>query len=381
MSNIRFFKASSGYTAHINSFYAQHPEFRELNYESGLDAFFDDCFSWADFWKKNLEKTGKFHVCEVVFNNEVLQKKWALENNFKFSHDNWQHEILIEQLCNFKPDVLFITDIYNYAGWYKDIKKIIPSLKLVLAWDGILWHKPGTFSECDIVLSCVEDSVEFYRLNGKRSFFFPFGFEKSILNKLTKNPVPYEVSFVGSIVLIPGYHYGRLRSISHLSAKVPMNIWASNFVQPGMPLIKGQVKRLLNLKFREFADVMRIALKNRGELFGKAMYNTLYNSKFTFNTHGDNSLTKAANFRLTEATGVGSCLVTDWKENISNYFDPENEIVTYRTIDEAAEKINYLLENENKRKAIAEAGQLRTLNEYSFEKRINDFVTYLNTQL
>ena len=77
--------------------------------------------------------------------------------------------------------------------------------------------------------------------------------------------------------------------------------------------------------------------------------------------------------RLFEATGVGSCLVTDWKPNISEFFEPDKEVVVYKSPAECLEKINYLLNNENKRKEIARAGQKKTVETYSFEKRIRDF--------
>lgn len=40
---------------------------------------------------------------------------------------------------------------------------------------------------------------------------------------------------------------------------------------------------------------------------------------------------------------MGACLVTDWKENLHEMFEPEKEVVTYRSADEMVEKVNYLL--------------------------------------
>ena len=86
--------------------------------------------------------------------------------------------------------------------------------------------------------------------------------------------------------------------------------------------------------------------------------------------------------RLFETTGVGACLITDWKENLADLFEPDAEVLTYRTAAECAEKVKYILEHENERRSIAEAGQVRTLREHTFENRareidkiIRDFLT------
>ncbi len=73
--------------------------------------------------------------------------------------------------------------------------------------------------------------------------------------------------------------------------------------------------------------------------------------------------------RLFEATGVGSCLLTDWKENLHELFAPDAEVLTYRTADEAVEKVEYILKNEAVRRQIAAAGQRRTLRDHNFDYR------------
>jgi spore maturation protein CgeB len=61
--------------------------------------------------------------------------------------------------------------------------------------------------------------------------------------------------------------------------------------------------------------------------------------------------------------------LTDWKENLSELFEPDVEVLTYRTAEECAEKVRYILDNEELRRRIAEAGQRRTLREHNFENR------------
>ena len=66
---------------------------------------------------------------------------------------------------------------------------------------------------------------------------------------------------------------------------------------------------------------------------------------------------------------MGACLITDWKINLPEMFEPDAEIVAYRTPEECAEKVRYLLDHESERQAIAAAGQRRTLQDHTYEKR------------
>jgi spore maturation protein CgeB len=107
------------------------------------------------------------------------------------------------------------------------------------------------------------------------------------------------------------------------------------------------------------------------------MYQTMSDSKITINSHIDAVGPSAANMRLFEATGTGTCLLTDWKENIADYFVLGKEIVVFRSKEECLEKIKYLLAHENERALIAKAGQERTLKEYSLEQRVVKFSDFL----
>ncbi|MDQ3755068.1 MAG: glycosyltransferase, partial [Acidobacteriota bacterium] len=82
----------------------------------------------------------------------------------------------------------------------------------------------------------------------------------------------------------------------------------------------------------------------------------------------DISPVSASNMRLFEATGVGSCLLTDWRANISTLFEPDREVVTYRNAEECIEKATYLLDHESERQQIARAGQRRTLREHTYAR-------------
>ena len=110
-----------------------------------------------------------------------------------------------------------------------------------------------------------------------------------------------------------------------------------------------------------------------GQAWGREMFEILDRSKITLNHHGD-IFPYANNMRLFEATGVGTLLITDWKDNLGEMFVPDKEVLAYRTPEECAELIRYYLAHENERLAVARAGQARTLRDHTYYQRTQELL-------
>ena len=110
---------------------------------------------------------------------------------------------------------------------------------------------------------------------------------------------------------------------------------------------------------------------------GLNMYQTLQNSLVTFNKHTEAAGTVIGNMRLFEATGVGTCLLTDTGDNMNSLFEENSEVVVYNNLHECKEKLKFLLENESTRRNIAKAGMSRTLKDHSLENRCSELNQYL----
>ncbi len=319
---------------------------------------------------------------ECIINAEIAQKKWAAENGFTYSPENWELDILLAQLKAFKPDVFFSHDyVYLNPALRKRIREENPSIKYVFGWDGFGMNDKTRLEGCDMVLSCAQSILDFYAANGFATYLFNFGFEKSLLDRLQLNRNLHKVAFTGSVTVGNNMYNGRISLLAGLSRQVPTALFLSALTENKIYLAKSILKKLKAGQFGLVKDVLRLIQKNKGSRFGMDMYQTLADSRFTFNTHGDIVTTEAANVRLFEATGVGSCLVTDWKPNLNKFFEPDKEVVTYKSLDECVEKVKYLMEHEDGRAAIAKAGQLRTLTHHSYEKRIGDFLKLLESKI
>jgi spore maturation protein CgeB len=101
----------------------------------------------------------------------------------------------------------------------------------------------------------------------------------------------------------------------------------------------------------------------------------------TLNHHVDVAEAYAGNLRLFEATGVGTLLVTDWKKNLHEMFEPGKEVIAYRTSEECVELVRYYLDHDDERREIAAAGQRRTLRDHTYHQRMQELVSLVQKHL
>jgi spore maturation protein CgeB len=107
----------------------------------------------------------------------------------------------------------------------------------------------------------------------------------------------------------------------------------------------------------------------KSPVYGLEMFQVLHDSHVVLNAHADSSPQYVSNMRLFETTGVGTCMLVDWKENLADLFDVDKEVVAYRSVGECLEKVQWLSEHPEEGAAIAIAGQKRTLAEHTFSHR------------
>ncbi|MEO8399863.1 MAG: glycosyltransferase, partial [Ignavibacteriaceae bacterium] len=116
-------------------------------------------------------------------------------------------------------------------------------------------------------------------------------------------------------------------------------------------------------------------------VYGTDMYKTIAKSKVVLNVHANSSPRFASNMRLFETTGVGTCLLTDWKENLPSLFNEAEEIVSYKNDEECIEKTEWLLKNKNEYLNVGKRGQKRTLEDHTYDSRVENLLSIINKNL
>jgi spore maturation protein CgeB len=76
------------------------------------------------------------------------------------------------------------------------------------------------------------------------------------------------------------------------------------------------------------------------------------------------------NCTLFEAAGCGAFQIADWKPSLQELFEPEREIVTFRTRQELKDKVDYYLAHPKERHKIANRAYVRAHREHTYEIRL-----------
>jgi spore maturation protein CgeB len=401
--NMRLIRLAYNYPSYLRQFYAQHPDLKKQTYDMQYQTLMADCFGRADFLTHALSKLG-YEGWEPVINAEPMQKVWAHETGVSYKPETWLIDIMIQQVKLFQPDILVISNNASYTvDFVHHLRSECSSIRLIIGLCGAPYLHDSAVKACDLVLSNIPSLVADFRKNGQRCEYMPHAFEPRVLDKVNRaSEQTVGFSFIGSIVKGTGFHNQRERLLKKLVQETELQIWA-DVIQPSLrelwllrvrqklykavqagksiPGGKGLLHRIPKVKYYANMDHPpdlshyvdeAIAIRSKPAVFGLAMYKILYESFMTLNTHIDVSDQFASNMRLYEATGVGTCLLTDWKPNLRELFEPDIEVVTYRDSEEAVEKVRYLLANEKERRKIAKAGRHRTLRSHTYDIRAQE---------
>lgn len=389
---MRFLIVNMDYQLFINDLYAAHPGLDKQRYEEQMRVRNESLFGMADFYSSNLRKLGH-EAWDIRVNNEFMQKAWAREYGIQIgestpaerrakmvlqrirciarntplqyvkplfrpvlrslvSQPTWFYEALAAQIKHYKPDVLLNLAMGSVSSGF--LKEVESYVRLLMGQIASSLPQGEDFHVYDLVISSLPNLVEHFRRLGVPSELNRLAFEPAVLLKLEDQGPEIPVSFVGSL---SAAHQSRVRLLEYLCSHLEISVWGNG------------VDRL--------SQGSPIRSKYKSTAWGVEMYQILHRSKITINHHIDVAESYANNLRLFEATGVGTLLITDWKENLYEMFEPGREVVAYRSPEECVELVQYYLDHNDEREAIARAGQERTLQEHTYYHRMQELLDIL----
>ncbi len=370
---MKFLIVDTYYPSFLRSFYTRRPDLASCPYAEQWQALMAQCFGTADFYSSNLVKLGH-EATEVVPNCEPLQRRWAEEHDLKLgagrwkvrlrrgvvpwlerNADDWFYPVLMAQVKHYLPDVLYIHDMNGIQPAF--IRQVRPYVRLVVGQIASPVATGADFHDYDLVLSSFPHFVTRFRQQGLASEYFRLGFEPQILGRLTE-VVGHRVVFIGG--LTPA-HSERIDFLEAVTSTQPLDVWGygGHSLSLQSPLYKA----------------------HHGEAWALDMYSLLHSADIVLNHHINTAENYANNMRLYEATGVGAFLLTDAKDNLHTLFQPGQEVVAYRSAPECAELIGYYREHAEERRAIAQAGQQRTLHDHTYYHRMEELQEILSSRL
>jgi hypothetical protein len=381
----RFLKIQTTERVYLDRFFQLYPDAKRLSYDGLFEQFVRGCCGWNTNYTRYLTALGN-EAHEICINFEFLQKLWAKEHGVKYNSQNWLREIVAAQLNEFKPDVVFLDDLYFCdAGVRQFLRESCPNPVKIVGWRAAPTEDYSAFRDVDLMLTCTPLFVKQLRDHGANAEMVLHAFEPAILELIGPQPRNIDFSFLGHIVLRDGFHNDRLALVKHLLDLTNLEVWGHFGESQKLSIQRRAVAKLgrtmegMGLSIPALTQAppgpVATALKRaypgrfHDSVIALEYFKILSRSKMTLNNHIDCAGEFAGNIRLFEATGMQCCLVTDWKVNLPEMFEPDVEIVTYRTPAECAEKVRYLLDHDDERQSIAAAGQRRTLRDHTYRQR------------
>lgn len=391
------------------------PDLDAASYRDLYGAYGQLSLTYSDTMPNEMRALGN-EVEDFVVDCELLQTRWARENGFKIEGE-WPHggrvDVAVAQILQARPDVLYLQGASApvYAQILaEDLKGQIPNLRLVVGYVGVPMAKGGA-DHIDRLISCAPCIRSQLLQQGLPSDVIYHGFDHAVLDKLPARRVArgestdvarvHGLAFLGQTGF-SGFssHVDRYWNLVRLMLSTDLEIWGkegqegelerhhdpvSDVLVDLVPLLgslAGQVpaaavvhmlQDVMRRRFGSITPKMPIGNLFPGRVhtpvFGLDMYELLAASRIIFNRHISEVTDCAANMRMFETTGMGGCLVTESASNLRDLFEADIEVVTYTSIEEAEEKIRYLLDHPAECEAIADAGRRRTLRDHTLKNR------------
>ena len=421
----------------LNDFWKEK-NLKYKNFNEIIKLYKEDNILLPGSWSNEMEKNN-FQVFETVYSDINVQQKWIYENNLLNEFLNCTEVdkyffILKEQIKKFKPDIIF-----NYAGanlffpphYILKLKQLLKDKVLMISYWGDEFMVPdynykSFFKFYDLIFTSSSAYTKIFNNHGFHNVYTLGNcFEPNIVTKNSRSK-KHNLTFSG----VTGYgfidHIGRYDKLVNIMSRTDLKIWSTEpkynykkklillklfsklpskldyVVNKGLQrFLPSKYKLILNEIFEAsniYKNTGNIFLKkdyftdkkNLKQLFPRRVYKSftetknyydlIKNSNICLNLHRDEHA-DIGNIRCFETTGLGSCLITDHGKSMKEFFDIENEIVGFETLEEFEEKYNFLKNNPKKIEDIALAGQNKTLKYHTTKQRVEKFIEILNVYL
>jgi spore maturation protein CgeB len=389
------------YPGYLKYFYEKYPDIRNLSYDEHCNLLLNDTTEFVGSYTKNFRKLGIEANC-LIANDISLQNKWRLEN---ILNNRSIDDVLYHQVNSYSPDILWIENLNGIdCEWLNNIRERIKNIRLIVAYHCSPYNQNllRKLKCVDFVITCTPGLKVALEKEGLRSYLVYHGFDHDLLPRLndTSNEVKKDLIFSGSLTTGGDLHNKRIALIEHLlSEKIKIDLHA-NVEKAYRIRIKQSIYFLTNLLKKlnlekltdglQFFEYGKSPVRSYSKTllnsiskpaFGINMYNLFNMSKIVLNNHIGVAGDFAGNMRLFEVTGIGSCLLTDNKKNMSDLFDTTNEVVVYDNPEDCIRKVKWLLENEEERKRIALNGHKKTIESHTVEKRAKTIIEIIKSEL
>jgi spore maturation protein CgeB len=356
---VRIFIVDTWYPGAVDAHYARMPGLSDERYETQWRSLMDTFFGTADSYSHHLGQLG--HVAhEYIVNAAPLQDAWAREHGLRRNVvprllRRPSAELVLAQAEDFRPDVVYVQNLSVLSP--QTLRALRERARLLVGQIASELPPVTQLEVFDVITTSFPHFIDRFP-DGVTGEYLRIGFEPRVLEHVDRDE-RYGAVFAGS--LGRSQHDRGNGIVAAAADRVEIDFWGRGY--------------------DDWPPDSAVSRRYHGEAWGIDMYRVLAAGRISINRHIDVAEDYANNMRLYESTGVGAMLLTDSKRNLGDLFEVGAEVVAYTDADDLAAKIVYFLGHDEERKAIAAAGQRRTLAEHTYAGRMRDLLAILSQHL
>ena len=374
---------------------------------------------------KLLEKEG-FIIEEIYTNNKDYIKYLCLKNNLNQSKDFFQN--IIEFINFYKPNIIIYRDIdvlntnqikeINFKLKFKIVSVLLSgfpprNIDYFRMFSHIIFRNPCMISEfrkfCNsssLIYHCFNSNIltnlkiknfderekdfsfdgssysDGYYKHKKRYYYLNNILQKKLISchLHERNNFYHYLTFINFFFFKKlNFIFKILKNVYYFTNIISHFIFKKKFKRIEKILNEMEnFKEEKNINFYGGPLILMFFNFVKKTLFGKNYYKSINNSKNCLNIHTEGCGDCSGNIRLFEITGLGSCMISEKFKNMSELFEDGKEYVSYNSLDELEEKINFLRKNPKISETIAKNGHIKTLNFHTDRNRVQEYSTVLN---
>jgi hypothetical protein len=334
-----------------------------LSYRELCELYLKDGFYATHFLKPVMDFDWDKADC-AIWNYERLQKKWAEEHNFSYTH---LKDILWEQIRRFEPEVVY--NLWPVSFTNEEINNIAGNPKKI-CWFAAPTRKELDFSPYAVRLTNLPTHLPAQPGDQHVNKYFYPAITQQMINLATNDERPTDVLFYGQYMasfftrrnaLMDRLMQYKIESKHNIRLHLMCEEVREQVVKTRF------IRRFIRYKKRTFPS--DLIWNNRDlPLFGAAAYQAIAQSKIVVNAGVDFTGEYKVNMRNFEATGCRALLLTD-KGIYPEGFEAGKNYAAYSSFDDLIEKIEYYLANEEERQTVAQNGHDMVRDRYSKENQ------------
>jgi hypothetical protein len=291
-----------------------------------------------------------------------MERSWNPFARSKEAKQKFRHRSLEKAIKDFKPDLIIFV-IAHLKFDFAEIKSFFKGLIAVYDMDGPGWKCYDSLEwikNIDLLLTASRVSQRFLKENGIQAEYLAHGVDTAYSRPLELSP--READFYGSPLSFVGRPTARRVELFSGITDRGLVLWGRRWSRPAECPV----------------EALRKAVRSKKDIIGDDVVKIYSSSDMMLNVLREplNDPPTIMSLQVFLIPAAGTCLLTEWVEELEEAFDPDKELLAFKSEDEFKEQVVKYSGDKKRLAEIGENGRKRCLSDHTHEKRAEQFLGF-----